>query len=246
MKDCRVLECPVHRVSLAEAGKLILDAVRTGGRCRVASLNPEIAINAGGNPRLMQALHTADLVIPDGTGIVIALWAQRQRVFRVTGVDLAETVMQRLAKQHGRIYLLGGRPGVSDRAARLLLQRFPGLVIAGQHHGYFAADQEPLVVRAIRTAQPHILLVGMGSPRQEVWLADHWEGLDVPVGICVGGGIDLWAGLFKRAPLWLRYLGLEWLYRVYQEPARLSRLKFLPVFLYRAFARTERRLRDGV
>ena len=86
------------------------------------------------------------------------------------------------------------------------------------------------MVRAIRTAQPHILLVGMGSPRQEVWLADHWEGLDVPVGICVGGGIDLWAGLFKRAPLWLRYLGLEWLYRVYQEPARLSRLKFLPVF----------------
>ena len=181
---------------------------------------------------LLDAYRRADLVTADGIGIV---WASRllgvPLAERVCGIDLAEALLRRASVQGYGVFLLGGEEGVSARAAKRLGERFPGLRVVGNHHGYFTDQDDPTPL--VRQARPEILLVGMGVPRQELWMALKKDRLGVPLLVGVGGSLDVWSGDLRRAPRVWRRLGLEWLYRLLREPRRLKNALLIVAFIGR-------------
>lgn len=228
----RVLGVGFDPVTLDEAAARIESFVHEGGPHQVATPNPEIVYVAQFDPEFRRLLNRADLVTPDGTGIV---WATRQVgqpvPERVTGVELAEAVMERAARAGFKLYFLGAAPGVAEEAARRLRELYPGLQVVGVHHGYFKPDDEPEVLDSIRQAHPDLLFTGLGSPKQERWIAGHQPLLQVPVAMGLGGSFDVWAGRVPRAPQLMRRLHLEWLFRLGREPRRFWRMLALPKFV---------------
>ncbi len=174
-------------------------------------------------------VNAAHMVKADGIGVV---WAARVLGLpvrdRIPGIDLMEELCRLSAEKGYRVFFLGGEPGVAAQAARRLAARFPGLAVAGTHHGYFGASDEPAVLDLIRAARPDILFVALGSPLQDYWIRQHLNELEVPVCVGVGGSLDVFAGRLRRAPIWMRRLGLEWLYRAIQEPWRMRRWTSIP------------------
>ncbi|HHU81965.1 MAG TPA: WecB/TagA/CpsF family glycosyltransferase [Firmicutes bacterium] len=231
-KEAMVLGLPVHTVTMTEAVAKIRQALAAGLRMRVVTLNPEMVIAARRDPEFAAALCRGDLVVPDGYGVV---WALRRSGHkgqeRIAGVDLVENLFTAGTPGGLRIYLLGGAAGVAEAAAERIAARWSGVRVVGTAHGYFPPPAEDEVIRKINDAHPQVLLAGMGLPRQELWLAENWDKLQVTVGIGMGGALDLWAGKVKRAPYLLRKSRLEWLYRALQEPARFRRLLVLPGFV---------------
>ena len=242
----KILGVRVHRVGLAEAAELVLGmaAGAAGKPCLVATPNAEMIYAAQTDRALRRTLERADLLVPDGAGVV---WAARHLGLpvpeRVPGVDLAAAVLQRLARTGGRVYLLGGRPGVSEKARERLLAAFPGLSIPGCHHGYFGPAEEEEIVADVRASRAQLLLVCLGSPKQEKWAGAHLERLGVPVSIGVGGFLDVWAGVVRRAPETFRKANLEWLYRLLIQPGRFWRMLALPKFVLAVLLRGSRPLR---
>lgn len=226
-----ILEAPVDLETAETILGRVTEIIHQGGSLRIVTLNPEMVMAARHNPELAQALLDGHFVVPDGIGIIMALQCRGVQGRRIAGVDLAEMIMKQIAPWGGRIFLLGGQAGVAERAGRVLTQRFPGLTLAGTADGFFDEAREQQILEAIRRSHPHLLLVGMGVPRQEIWLSTWWKQLNVSVGMGIGGGLDLWAGKTTRAPLWMRSVGLEWVYRVVREPWRLRRLHVIPSFI---------------
>jgi len=152
---------------------------------------------------------------------------------RVSGVDLVER-LTRLSHAKGyRLYLLGAAPGVAERAAQNLLACYPNAQIVGVQHGYFTSADEPAIVAQVAAAQPDVLLVGMGMPRQEKWAWRHRQQLGASVMIGVGGSFDVYGGVVKRAPKWLQRIGGEWLWRLIQDPRKIKKVRNLPRFAWR-------------
>ncbi|HHY44768.1 MAG TPA: WecB/TagA/CpsF family glycosyltransferase [Firmicutes bacterium] len=210
----------------------------------VVTANPIMVMTAQRDPLFMEILDRADLLVPDGVGI---LWAARKfgkaLPERVTGVDLTHYLLHR--KPSTRIYLLGGRPEVAERARRNVEKEIPGAKICGTAHGYFGPGEEPAVVDAVRAARPDVILVGMGSPRQEKFIWTHRKRLGAKVAIGVGGVLDILAGESKRAPEVFQKAGLEWLYRLVKEPKRLrADLKLIEFFFKVQFLAASKRKDD--
>ncbi|MBV8491495.1 MAG: WecB/TagA/CpsF family glycosyltransferase, partial [Candidatus Eremiobacteraeota bacterium] len=151
---------------------------------------------------------------------------------RVTGVELIERVCARAAREGISVYFLGGEDGVAADAAAVLEVRFPGLHVAGTQHGYFENERSVEIAERIRASGAHVLFVGLGSPRQEYWLAEHLDATGCGVGIGVGGSFDVIGGRIARAPRAYRQLGLEWFYRLVKEPHRWRRQLALPYFVW--------------
>jgi exopolysaccharide biosynthesis WecB/TagA/CpsF family protein len=236
-----VLGFPLDVVTLEQAARWAIGAAAgvaaPAGRTAFAvSFNPELVMKAQRDPYAAEILWEADLSYPDGVGAAWAAGRQGARSVgaepggpeRVAGIDLAERVLELAAEQGLAVYFLGAGEGVAERAARRQMERLPGLRIAGTHHGYFTPDQESEVVEAVRTSGAHILLVAMGAPRQESFLYRHRDHLNVPVGLGVGGSLDVWAGTVKRAPAWAQRGKVEWLYRLAADPRRWRRQSVLP------------------
>jgi len=198
----------------------------------IVTANVEMVMLARGTPEVREILQNASLVVADGVGVV---WGSRTLgrplPGRVPGIDLAERLCAEAVRRGWRLYLLGGRPGVAVGAAERLRERHAGLVIAGVSHGYFAPGTDAEVVRAVRDAAPTLLLVGLGAPRQERWLARNLAALGVPVAMGIGGAMDVWTGRARRAPRLWQTLGLEWCYRLTREPKRLGRQLAIPHFM---------------
>lgn len=233
----RVLGQPVDRVAMDEAVALIsrwlAEGLPPGGAARlVVTANPEIVFNARRDPELAQVLAAAPLVVADGIGIV---WAARRYgrpvPERVAGVDLMMALLQQAAARGWRPFFLGTRPEVVARAAARAGELFPGLKVAGYHHGFFHDKDEAGVLAQIRQASPDLLLAGMGARRELTWLHRHRQALAVPVAMGVGGSLDVLAGAVQRAPGWVQSLHLEWLYRLLKEPRRWRRQAVLPLFV---------------
>lgn len=181
-------------------------------------------INQTYNSGYSAALRRATLLLPDGSGLAIAARLRGHRfVANLNGTDLVPQLCGRLARSGGSVFLLGAAPGVAEAAAAGLAVRYPGLRIAGACNGYFTPEEEPGVIAAINTARTDLLLVAFGVPKQELWIDRHLAALDVGVAMGVGALFDFVAERAPRAPLTLRRLGLEWLYRLYHEPRRLWR-----------------------
>ncbi len=198
----------------------------------VASVNPEICLAAGRNRELRQALQQADLGIPDGIGIVLASRLRGGALRRrVTGIDLLQALAEMAASEGKSVYLFGAAAGVAAAAAANLTARFPGLKVAGTHHGYLPPEKEGEVAAIIAQSGADLVFVGLGSPRQELFVVRHGAATGARVLMVVGGAFDVLSGRLRRAPLLFQKLGLEWLFRLWQQPRRLLRCLALPRFL---------------
>ena len=185
------------------------------------------------NPALKEALAGADIVLPDGAGIVKgAAILGRPMKEKVPGIDFACGVMARLAERGGSVYLFGAKPGVAEAAAETLRTKFPGLVISGTSDGYFSDDGP--IIETIKDAAPDFLLVCLGAPKQELWMAKMSGKLPVGLMVGLGGSLDVFAGTVKRAPEAWQKLDLEWLYRLLKEPRHIGRMMKLPLFVIEA------------
>jgi N-acetylglucosaminyldiphosphoundecaprenol N-acetyl-beta-D-mannosaminyltransferase len=206
----------------------------------VFSFNPELVLKARRDPRVAEALLGADICLADGVGAVWAANRQGARgvisgggesgLQRVAGIDLAGRVLEIAAQTGLAVYMLGGAPGVAEMAAMAQAERTPELVVAGCADGYFPLGDEAEVVARIRQSGAKVLLVGMGAPKQELFLYRNRERLEVPVALGIGGTLDVWSGRVKRAPGWVREAKAEWLYRLAKEPSRARRQAALPAF----------------
>ena len=203
-------------------------------RRQICTVNPEFIIDAQRDATFAAALARADLRVPDGVGVV---WAARllgkPLRQRVTGSDGIYFICERAAQAGWRVFLLGAAPGVAERAAARLVARYPGLQIVGTYAGSPAAAEWPVIQAKVAGAQPDILFVAYGHPRQDLWIDAHRAELPAKVAMGIGGALDFVAGVAQRAPVWVQQLGLEWLHRLVHQPWRWRRMVKLPVFVVR-------------
>lgn len=229
----KILGIPVDRVDMKTAVARINSFIRNGKPHHVITLNAEILYRARTDSSLKNVIDQAHLITPDGAGVV---WAARRLGAplpeRVTGIDLLQEVARRAARKRWNLFLYGGKPGVAQESARVLQARFPGLRVSGTAHGYLSPPEEKELLAGLRRNPPHILLVALGAPRQEFWIREHLDDLRIPVCIGVGGSLDVISGKVKRAPLFWRRMGLEWLYRLLRQPQRAGRMLVLPRFAW--------------
>lgn len=214
---------PVDILSHDETVVRILADIATGRRCQHVALNVAKLINARTNAELENDIRASDIVGIDGMGIVYALRLLGHHVpERVAGADLFESLMAECASRGLRPFLLGATTAVLAAAERSLLRRYPGLVFAGSHHGYFTTEQEASVCDKIRSSGAHCLFIAMPTPRKERFMHRYRDQLGVPFVMGVGGTLDVTAGAVRRAPALVQRAGLEWAYRLMQEPQRLA------------------------
>ncbi len=220
----RVCVCgvPIDGLSMDAVVERARQAVLARTRLAISVVNVAKVVNMRHDQLLRESVTSGDLVLADGMPLV---WLSRMKgqplPERVAGIDLMFEFFK-LADRHGfRVYLLGARPATLRRVVDIVHRDYPGLVVAGWQDGYFADHAQEAVAQAVRAADPDILLVAMSSPRKELFMR-RWAGyMAVPVMHGVGGSFDVMAGVTRRAPRWMQNSGLEWLYRVLQEPGRM-------------------------
>lgn len=232
-----VLNVMIDVVTMKEAVAAVKQFILQKKPHLVVTPNAEIVMMANKDKQLAHIINHADLVVPDGAGVV---WAARYQgdnmPERVAGYDLVQNLLIEAVSEKYRIYMLGGAPGVAEKAKKAAEERYPGVQIIGTRNGFFTKQDEPEIVDAIKICQPDILLVALGVPRQEKWLYEYKEELKVPVAIGVGGTFDVMAGVAQRAPLWMQRANLEWLFRLLSEPKRAIRMLALPRFVIKVMA----------
>jgi N-acetylglucosaminyldiphosphoundecaprenol N-acetyl-beta-D-mannosaminyltransferase len=216
------LGCPVDILTMTETVDLARGAMRSRRRLQHVALNVAKFVNMRHDPVLAADVANSDVVGIDGMGIV---WGARcvglPAKVRVTGIDLLTELLAVCADEGFKPYFLGATPETSQQAARRVREKHPSIQFAGVRDGYFSAGQEQQVVDGIRSSGADCLFIGMPTPRKERFLATHRDELNVPFIMGVGGSFDVLAGQVRRAPTRMQQLGLEWFYRIYQEPGRM-------------------------
>ena len=232
-----ILGVDVDAVTMAEAVDVVRRAMDTRAGVMVATANAEMLMRATHDEELRDILNAAALVVPDGAGTV---WAARHLGHampeRVAGYDLAQELLRCAPAEGRRVYFFGSAPGVAEKAKAKAEQLYPGIEIVGVRNGFFSPADNAAIIAEIRAARPDLLLVALGVPKQEKWIAAHLAELDVPVAIGVGGTLDVMAGVMKRAPHWMQKAKLEWLFRGLMQPKRAGRLLALPKFVLKVHA----------
>jgi N-acetylglucosaminyldiphosphoundecaprenol N-acetyl-beta-D-mannosaminyltransferase len=223
----RVIETRIAAFDLDQAVELFLAAPASGDHLRAHFCTTHTLVEASGNPRLRDALNHADAVAsPDGMPLVWVGRAMGQTVGRVCGPDLMPLLIDRSRAQGARHFFYGGAPGVADALAAKLVERFPGMIVAGTHSPPFrplTEDEDAAEIELINGARPDYVWVGLGSPKQDLWIDDHRGRLNASVLFAVGAAFDFHSGGLRRAPVWMQRTGTEWLYRLLAEPRRLLR-----------------------
>lgn len=219
-----LLGVTIDSVSMEQAVEWVEDLITSGGTGQHAALNAGKLARLEKEPALRSAIAGCDLVTADGQAVV---WAARilghRLPERVAGIDLMEALLARAELQGHGVYLLGARPEALAAAEADIRRRHPAIEIVGRHHGYFTGPEETGVVDDIREAAPDVLFIALETPQKELFLARHRDKLRIPFAMGVGGSFDVMAGHRSRAPIWARRLGLEWGFRLAQEPRRLWR-----------------------
>lgn len=227
-----ILGVAFDALTLGEAEERADALLRSGAGGYIVTANPEIVLRCREDAAYAAAVNGAELVLADGVGDLCAA-----RILgtplpgRVAGSDLVPRLLARLAERGGSVFLYGARPGVAERAGESLQSACPGLRIAGTENGYIS--DETALLEALEREKPDLLLLGLGAPRQELWMAKNRQRTPA-VMIGVGGLLDVFAGDIPRAPETWQRLGLEWLYRLLREPRRFKRVIRLPKILFLA------------
>jgi N-acetylglucosaminyldiphosphoundecaprenol N-acetyl-beta-D-mannosaminyltransferase len=220
-------------VTMEEAVGRALELIKDSRSAYVVTPNPEIIWQCRKDPALKDVLAQASLVLPDGIGVVYgSKILGRALTGKVAGTDFAEMLIAGLSKMGGSVFLLGSKPGVAEAAAGNLKKKYAGIIIAGTADGYF--DDDGPVIARINAAKPDFLMVCLGAPKQERWMASNMEKLNVGLMAGLGGSLDAFAGTVPRAPLSWQKHHLEWLYRLIRQPRRITRMTKLPLFLFAA------------
>lgn len=233
-KRSNILGFEVDRMTLDECVHYAEQAILSRRQLHIVLVNAAKIVKALSDPELAGIIRSADLVGADGVPIV---WASRMLSWplpgRVNGTDLMDRLIELSAEKGYGLYLLGARQNVIERVVKNLKRKYPNIRIVGYRNGYFQtkADMHH-AVRKIAQSNADILLVGMGTPMKEKWVRSHIQELGVPVIHGVGGSFDILGGLTKRAPLWMQRYGLEWFYRLMQEPRRLWKRYLVTNVLY--------------
>lgn len=222
-----VLGVPVAACANVFAAALEL---RQRGGGQIVTLNAEMTMAARANPELGAAIAAAELVIPDGAGVVWALRRQGIRVRRSPGIELAHQLLEYAARHRWRVALVGASPEVMTLLCERLAAEIPGLDLVFTIHGYQQPEAWPGIEAELQEAQLDLVLVALGVPRQETWIQRLHQG-QPGLWMGVGGSFDVWSGTKERAPRWMGRLHIEWLYRLIQEPKRWRRMLALPAFV---------------
>ncbi|MBI3360461.1 MAG: WecB/TagA/CpsF family glycosyltransferase [Chloroflexi bacterium] len=232
-----ILGVPIHDVTYAETLALIEEFIAAGRPHQICTANPEFVMAAQSDDEFRFILNRADLVLPDGIGLIwastwLAATRNSQSAFRerVAGSTLTWKACELAARRGWRVYFLGAAEGVAARAAEILREKYPSLNVAGTFAGSPRVEDEDEIVERVRAAAPQILLVAYGAPQQDKWIARNSARLGVPVMMGVGGALDFIAGVAARAPDWMQKLGLEWFHRLLHQPWRWRRMMALPKF----------------
>lgn len=219
-----ILGVRINNISMLAALDRIVEMVDEPGTEHACFVNPHAINEAQTSDRYKESLRVADLVLADGFGTKLAGKMLRRPICQnLCGTDLFPRLCAALSGRQKSIYLLGAAPGVADRVALWIKEHYPDIVIKGCTHGHFSPEEEAEVVQKIAASGADLLVVGMGVPRQDVWIHEHIDSLNVQVAMSFGGLFDYFAGRIPRAPQWMREMGLEWVYRLIQEPRRLWR-----------------------
>jgi N-acetylglucosaminyldiphosphoundecaprenol N-acetyl-beta-D-mannosaminyltransferase len=233
VNQARVLGVRVDCVDMPAALARIEKLVEAGGHHLVATVNPEFVIRAHSDREFARVLESADLCLPDGSGVV---WAARRQGCDmpgpVTGVDLIPPLAELCARRGWRMFLLGAGPGIAAELAAKLKAEHAGLDL-DHHEGSADPAVDDETVRRVAAYRPHVLLVAFGAPKQEMWIDRAGRRVEVPVSIGVGGSFDYLTGRVPRAPAWMRRAGLEWAFRLARQPWRVRRMAVLPVYAAR-------------
>ncbi len=232
MHTVQILGVNIASVTMKEAVSIVEKHIENKSGALVATANAEMLMRATHDKELARILNQAALVVPDGAGTV---WAAHHLGHampeRVAGYDLVQELMREAPKHDHKLFFFGSAPGVAEKAKKKAEKLYPGIDIVGVRNGFFSSSDEKEIIQMIKEARPDILLVALGVPKQEKWLARNLKDLNVPVSIGVGGTLDVMAGVMKRAPLWMQRAKLEWLFRGLMQPTRAKRLLALPRFV---------------
>ena len=223
-------------VTMEEAMERAKALLEQTGASYVVTPNSEIVYEAMQSEELAHLLNEAALVLPDGAGVVLGSKILKTPLKeKVAGIDFADRLLGYLAETGKTVYLLGSKPGIAEQAAENMKQKHPGLTVVGTQDGYFK-DEAP-VIEKINGLCPDVLFVCLGAPKQERFMANHKDGLNVRLMAGLGGSLDAFAGTVKRAPHWMIKCNLEWLYRLIKEPKRIGRMMRLPKFILKVMGR---------
>lgn len=233
------IDCVSHDDVLARVRSFI----EGGTPRRIVTVNLDYLRLAGNDESFRTTLNTADLAIADGMPLVWASrWSGKPLPQRIAGQDLFDSICRAGGERRWSVFLLGAAPGVAATAGDVMATRYPGLRVAGAYSppvGKFDPVEEQRIRSMVRSARPDVLFVALGAPRQDIWISESLAGLGVPVAVGVGCSFDVVSGHQLRAPLWMQKVGLEWSFRLLQEPRRLWKryiLGDLPVFVRLAAA----------
>lgn len=229
------------KAEFIQRAEFMLDQ-RQKGYC--VTPNAEIVYEAVHDADFRDLLNGASLVLPDGAGVVLgAKILGTPMKEKVAGIEFGEEICGLLSRRGGRLYLLGSKPGIAELAGKNLGEKFPGLVICGTADGYF--KDEAAVINQINAAEPDVVFVCLGAPKQEKFIKAHFDEINATLMLGLGGSLDGYAGTVQRAPKWMIDLSLEWLYRLIKEPKRIGRMMRLPKFVWICFGEKMRRKKNG-
>ncbi len=221
MNRVRILNGEFDPLTLPQTVDAIFGMLRSGQRGWLATVNVSILMMMRSDARLQNFVDRAALVVADGQPLIwCAPWLDKRLPMRVTGVDLVDSICERAAVEGKRVYLLGATQEIVMKLASKLRGRYPNLQVDCAD-GYFKKNEAALRAEQVRASKADILFVGMGVPRQETFLEEQWDLLGVGMAVGVGGSFDVLAGLRARAPVWIQSIGMEWFFRLIQEPRRL-------------------------
>jgi N-acetylglucosaminyldiphosphoundecaprenol N-acetyl-beta-D-mannosaminyltransferase len=228
-----ILGCKLDVLDANEAAARIMTFAREGTGAQVVTLGTEMVVHAQKDERFRDVVNASALSLCDTVGVLSAARRRGADLHeRVTGIELVERLSAQAAREGLPVYFLGGAEGAAADAAAIMEARFPGLAVAGTRNGFFGDDEIAGIVDDIRTSGAKLLFVGLGSPRQELWLAEHLRETGAGAAVGVGGSFDVLGGRVMRAPHFMRRFGLEWLYRLFKEPHRWRRQLALPYFVW--------------
>lgn len=228
----KILGVPMDLIDSRQAMAVFEEKFPEPGLTMIVTPNPEIVLAANKDESLKTLISGADIILPDGVGLLYASKIIGHPLKeRVTGIDFLMDILEYLEKNGKSVFFFGSKPGVARDAAQNLQKKYPALKVAGTRNGYFKPEEEEEIVREINESGADFLCVALGAPKQEQFIEKYRKELHCGGAIGVGGSLDVFSGNLKRAPEFYRNHGLEWLYRLIQEPSRYKRMMQLPVFM---------------